>query len=88
MKDLLQIVKQVKPHAIIGTSTAAGVFTEQIVREMAFLNDRPIIFPLSNPTSKAECTAEQAYKWTNVSLKFKYYSIYLGNRLIRFRKSI
>lgn len=67
MKDLLQIVKEVKPNAIIGTSTASGAFSEQVVREMAVLNDRPIVFPLSNPTSKAECTAEQAYKWTNVN---------------------
>jgi len=70
LKDLVQIVKEVKPHAIIGTSTAGGAFSEQVIREMAYLNDRPIIFPLSNPTSKAECTAEQAYKFTNGTVLF------------------
>jgi malate dehydrogenase (oxaloacetate-decarboxylating)(NADP+) len=91
LKDLVQIVKEVKPHAIIGTSTASGAFTEQVVREMAFLNDRPIIFPLSNPTSKAECTAEQAYKWTNVSfmiLEYLIFNLTLGNCFIRVWKSI
>jgi len=64
-KDLQKVVEAFKPSVLIGVSMTGGAFTEGVVRAMAKLNDRPIIFPLSNPTDKAECTPEQAYKWTD-----------------------
>ncbi len=62
--SLLDVVKAVHPTILIGTSTVSGLFTKEIVREMAKHCDRPIIMPLSNPSSKAECTPAQAIKWT------------------------
>jgi malate dehydrogenase (oxaloacetate-decarboxylating)(NADP+) len=63
--DFLSAVKALKPTAIIGVSGQSGAFTQPVVEAMAEFNERPIVFALSNPTSKAECTAEQAYTWTN-----------------------
>jgi malic enzyme len=62
---LLEVVKRVKPTILMGLSGVGQTFTEDIVREMAKHVDRPIVFPLSNPTSRAECTAAQAFEWTN-----------------------
>ena len=64
-KDLEEAVKAKKPTVLIGVSTTAGAFTEKVVKAMARNVERPIIFPLSNPTDKAECTPEQAYGWTD-----------------------
>lgn len=64
VKDLLDIVNRVKPSIIIGASAASGAFTPEILEAMGTFNERPIVFALSNPTSKAECTALQAYEHT------------------------
>merc|ERR1712142_310443 len=61
MKELDEIVKDLKPTVLIGAAAIPNVFTPEIIKDMATFNKQPIIFALSNPTSKAECTAEQAY---------------------------
>ncbi|KAH7355692.1 hypothetical protein BKA66DRAFT_429756 [Pyrenochaeta sp. MPI-SDFR-AT-0127] len=63
--DLLSVVKEVKPHVLIGTSTKPGAFTEEIVREMAKHVERPAIFPLSNPTRLHEAKPQDLYNWTD-----------------------
>ena len=57
-------VEKLKPTIVIGVSGVGGAFEEKMVRNMTQENDRPIIFALSNPTSKSECTAEEAYSWS------------------------
>ena len=61
----LDAVKALKPTAIIGVSGQPGTFTQPILEEMARCNERPIVFALSNPTPRSECTAKEAYVWTH-----------------------
>jgi malate dehydrogenase (oxaloacetate-decarboxylating)(NADP+) len=60
----LEAIDAVKPHVLIGATGAPGTFTRAVIERMSAINERPAIFALSNPTSKAECTAEQAYAWS------------------------
>lgn len=63
--DFAAAIETIKPTAIIGVSGMGSAFDKRVIQTMAELNDQPIIFALSNPTSKSECSAQQAYEWTN-----------------------
>jgi malate dehydrogenase (oxaloacetate-decarboxylating)(NADP+) len=62
--DFTAAIEALKPTAIIGVSTATGAFHRRVIEAMARINRRPIIFAFSNPTSRSECTAQQAYEWS------------------------
>ncbi|KAI5662762.1 hypothetical protein M9H77_22085 [Catharanthus roseus] len=64
VRNLLDAVKAIKPTALIGTSGVGRTFTKEVIEAMAAFNEKPLIMALSNPTSQAECTAEEAYTWT------------------------
>jgi malate dehydrogenase (oxaloacetate-decarboxylating)(NADP+) len=61
----VEAVKAIRPTGIIGVSAVPKLFTREVIQAMAEINERPIIFPYSNPTSRSECTAEEAYRWSD-----------------------
>jgi malate dehydrogenase (oxaloacetate-decarboxylating)(NADP+) len=63
--DFVAAIESIKPTTIIGVSTIGGAFSRKVVEAMSRINEHPVILALSNPTEHAECTAEQAYKWSN-----------------------
>jgi malate dehydrogenase (oxaloacetate-decarboxylating)(NADP+) len=64
-RDFVAAIESIKPTTIIGVSTIGGAFGKDVIEAMSRINERPIILALSNPTSCAECTPEQAYTWSN-----------------------
>ena len=70
ISDLSTAVEFIRPTALIGVSGKPGLFTQSVLEAMARFNERPIVFSLSNPTSKTECTAEDAYRWTEGRVVF------------------
>jgi len=66
-RDFLAAINSIKPTILVGVSTVGKTFTRAVVEAMSQLNKRPIVFALSNPTEKAECTADEAYRWSSGS---------------------
>jgi malate dehydrogenase (oxaloacetate-decarboxylating)(NADP+) len=64
VSTFVEAVEAVRPTGIIGVSTVPKLFNREVIEAMARVNERPIIFPYSNPTSRSECTAEEAYRWS------------------------
>ena len=64
-RDFVAAIEGIKPTAIIGVSTVGGLFNRKVIEAVARINERPVVMALSNPTDHAECTAEQAYTWSN-----------------------
>lgn len=62
--NFIEAIQSIVPHVLIGVSGRGGAFTKEVIQMMAASHERPTIFALSNPTSKSECTAEQAYEWS------------------------
>jgi malate dehydrogenase (oxaloacetate-decarboxylating)(NADP+) len=64
LPDLASAIERLKPSVLVGVSGQPNTFTRDIIAAMTAINERPVIFALSNPTTKSECTAEQAYRWS------------------------
>ena len=62
--SFVDAIESIKPTAIVGVSTVPKLFNQPVIEAMSRINARPIIFPYSNPTSRSECTAQEAYKWS------------------------
>ncbi len=86
LPDLLAAVRNIRPTVLIGVSGQAQAFNQAVLEAMADINPIPIIFALSNPTSKAECVAEDAYRWTKAKAVFAggspFDPVKLGNRTL------
>jgi len=84
---LLEAIETLRPTALVGVSAQPHAFDAQVIRAMARINPRPILFPLSNPTSQAECTAEEAYRWSDgraiVATGSPFPPIEVGGRVFR-----
>ena len=65
VSSFVEAVKALRPTGIVGVSTVPKLFTREVIEAMASINQRPIIFPYSNPTSRSECTPEEAYSWSD-----------------------
>lgn len=83
--SLLDAVKLIKPTALIGVSAQGGAFTQQVCEEMTKNDANPLIYALSNPTTKAECTAEQAYTWTDGEpvISYMFFIVFTGLALLQ-----
>jgi malate dehydrogenase (oxaloacetate-decarboxylating)(NADP+) len=64
LQDFAECIRRIQPTAIIGVSTTPNLFTQEVIEAISKINDHPLIFPLSNPTSQEECTARQAYEFS------------------------